>query len=106
MRAGINQPTNQHFTLIFSMLKEVEQDEFEHTNMKRYKGWQTGSGDGSNLTVLQILRADSEYKLLQHLGKLFFWMMMKKTRLTHQMSINVVQGRQRRHLMTIKIHPT
>ena len=35
------------------MLKEVEQDELEHTNMKRYKGWQTGSGDGSNLTVLQ-----------------------------------------------------
>jgi hypothetical protein len=38
--------------------------------MKLYGGWQTGSGDGSNIMVLQILaRADSEYKSVQHLGQ-------------------------------------
>lgn len=66
MSTGL-QPTNQHFILIFSSLKEVEQDEFKLTIMKLYEGWRTGSGEGSNITILQLLaRANSEYKRLQN----------------------------------------
>ncbi len=69
MSAGL-QPTNKHFILIFSSLKEVEQDEFKLTIMKLYEGWHTGSGTGANITVLQLLaRANSEYKRLQILGQ-------------------------------------
>jgi hypothetical protein len=69
MSAGL-QPTNQHFILTFSSLKEVEQDEFKLTIMKLYEGWRTGSGTGANITVLQLLaRANSEYKRLQILGQ-------------------------------------
>jgi hypothetical protein len=69
MSAG-NQPTNQHFILIFSALKEVEQDEFKLIIMKLYEGWRTGQGEGAYITVIQLLAcADSEYKRLQKLGQ-------------------------------------
>jgi hypothetical protein len=56
--------------LIFSALKEVNQDAFKLTIMKLYEGWRTDSGNGSNITALKLLaRADSEYKWLQHLGQ-------------------------------------
>jgi hypothetical protein len=69
MSAGL-QPTNQHYILIFSALKEVDQDEFKLTIMKLYEGCHTGSGEASSITVLQLFtRADSEYKRLHHLGQ-------------------------------------
>jgi hypothetical protein len=69
MSAGI-QPTNQHFILIFSALKEVEQDEFKMIIMKLYEGWRTGQGEGANISIIQLLaKADSEYKRLQMLGQ-------------------------------------
>jgi hypothetical protein len=69
MSAG-NQPTNQHYILIFSALKEVEQDEFKLIIMKLYEGWRTGQGEGADITVLQLLaKADSEYKCLKMLGQ-------------------------------------
>jgi hypothetical protein len=75
MSAGL-QPTNQHFILIFSALKEVEQDEFKLTIMKLYENWRTGQGDGANITVIQLLaRADSEYKCLKMLEQ---WTTKKK----------------------------
>jgi hypothetical protein len=54
MSAG-NQPTNQHFILIFTALKEVEQDEFKLIIMKLHEGWCTSQGEGSNITVIQLL---------------------------------------------------
>jgi hypothetical protein len=75
MSAG-NQPTNQHYILIFSALKEVEQDEFKLIIMKLYEGWRTGQGEGADITVLQLLaKADSEYKCLKMLGQ---WMTKNK----------------------------
>jgi hypothetical protein len=75
MSAG-NQPTNQHYILIFSALKEVEQDEFKLIIMKLYEGWRTGQGEGADITVLQLLaKADSEYKRLKMLGQ---WMTKNK----------------------------
>jgi hypothetical protein len=75
MSAG-NQPTNQHYILIFSALKEVEQDEFKLIIMKLYEGWRTGQGEGADITVLQLLaNADSEYKCLKMLGQ---WTMKNK----------------------------
>jgi hypothetical protein len=69
MSAG-NQPTNQHFILIFSALKDVEQDEFKMIIMKLYEGWRTGKGEGADIMVIQLLaRADSEYKRLKMLGQ-------------------------------------
>jgi hypothetical protein len=69
MSAGI-QPTNQHFILIFSALKEVEQDEFKLIIMKMYEEWRVGKGEGANITVIQLLaKADSEYKRLKMLGQ-------------------------------------
>jgi hypothetical protein len=69
MSAGI-QPTNQHFILIFSALKEVEQDEFKMIIMKLYEGWRTGQSEGANISIIQLLaKADSEYKRLQMLGQ-------------------------------------
>jgi hypothetical protein len=63
-------PTNQHFILIFSALNEVEQDELKLIILKLYEGWRTGQGEGSNITVIQLLaRADSEYKRLKLLGQ-------------------------------------
>jgi hypothetical protein len=54
MSAG-NQPTNQHFILIFTALKKVEQDEFKLIIMKLHEGWCTSQGEGSNITVIQLL---------------------------------------------------
>jgi hypothetical protein len=69
MSAGL-QPTSQHFILIFSALKEVEQDEFKLTIMKLYENWRTGQGDGADFTILKLLaRADSEYKRIKMLGQ-------------------------------------
>jgi hypothetical protein len=57
------QPTKQHFILVFSTLKEVEEAEFNLIIMKLYQEWRSGKGEGSNLTMLQLLaKADSEYK--------------------------------------------
>jgi len=69
MSAGL-QPTNQHYILKFSALKEIDQDEFKLIIMKLYEGWHTGVGEGSSISVLQLLsRVDSEFKCLQHLGQ-------------------------------------
>jgi hypothetical protein len=69
MSAG-NQPTNQHFNLIFSALKEVEQDKFKLVVMKLYEGWRTSQGEGANITVIQLIaRADSKYKHLKMLNQ-------------------------------------
>jgi hypothetical protein len=69
MSAG-HQLTNQHFILIFSALKEVEQDEFKLIIMKMYEEWRIGKGEGANITVIQLLaKADSEYKRLKMLGQ-------------------------------------
>jgi hypothetical protein len=64
------QPTKQHFILVFSALKEVEEAEFNLIIMKLYQEWRTGTSEGSRLTMLQLLaKADSEFKRLQHLGQ-------------------------------------
>ena len=76
MSAG-HQPTNQHFILIFSALKEAEQDEFKLIIMKLYEEWRIGQGEGANITVIQLLaKADSEYKRLKMLGQ---WTTKNKT---------------------------
>ncbi len=55
---------------MFSALKEVEEAEFNLIIMKLYQEWRTGTGEGSRLTMLQLLaKADSEFKRLQHLGQ-------------------------------------
>jgi hypothetical protein len=67
MGAG-QQPMKQHFIFVFSALKEVEEEEFKLIIMKLYQEWRSGTGDGANLTMLQLLaRADSEYKRLHQL---------------------------------------
>jgi hypothetical protein len=64
------QPTKQHFILVFSALKEAEEAEFNLIIMKLYQEWRTGAGEGSRLTMLQLLaKADSEYKRLLQLGQ-------------------------------------
>jgi hypothetical protein len=69
MGAG-QQPTKQHFIFVFSALKEVEEEEFKLIIMKLYQEWRSGTGDGANLTMLQLLaRAGSEYKRLHQLGQ-------------------------------------
>jgi hypothetical protein len=69
MNAG-SPVTNQHFILVFSALKESTEDEFKLTIMRLYESWRTGTGDGANLTIIQLLaRADSEYKRLVQLGQ-------------------------------------
>jgi hypothetical protein len=69
MGAG-QQPTKQHFIFVFSALKEVEEEEFKLIIMKLYQEWRSGTGDGANLTMLQLLaRADFEYKRLHQLGQ-------------------------------------
>jgi hypothetical protein len=63
-------PTKQHFILVFSALKEAEEAEFNLIIMKLYQEWHTGAGEGSCLTMLQLLaKADSEYKCLLQLGQ-------------------------------------
>jgi hypothetical protein len=62
--------TNQHFIIIFSALKESAEDEFKLIIMQLYEGWRKVTGDGANLTILQLLaKADSEYKRLLQLGQ-------------------------------------
>jgi hypothetical protein len=69
MRAG-QQLTKQHFILVFSALKEVEEEEFKMIFMKFYQEWYSGKGDGSKLSMLQVqVKADSEYKRLTQLGQ-------------------------------------
>jgi hypothetical protein len=69
MGAG-QQPTKQHFILVFSALKEAEEAEFNLIIMKLYQEWRSGKGDGAKLTMLQLLaKADSEYKRLVQLGQ-------------------------------------
>ncbi len=64
------QPTKQHFILVFSALKDVEEEEFKLIIMKLYEEWRSGKGDGANLTMLQLLaKADSNYKRLLQLGQ-------------------------------------
>jgi hypothetical protein len=64
------QPSKQHFILVFSALKEAEEAEFNLIIMKLYQEWHTGAGEGSRLTMLQLLaKADSEYKCLLQLGQ-------------------------------------
>jgi hypothetical protein len=64
------QPTKQHFILVFSALKEVDEEEFKLIIMQLYKEWRSGKGDGAKLTMLQLLaKADSEYKRLLQLGQ-------------------------------------
>jgi hypothetical protein len=64
------QPSKQHFILVFSALKEAEESEFNLIIMKLYQEWRTGAGEGSRLTMLQLLaKADSEYKRLLQLGQ-------------------------------------
>jgi hypothetical protein len=54
---------NQHFILIFSALKDAEDEEFKSIIMQIYEGWRTVKGEGSNISIIQILaRVDSEYK--------------------------------------------
>jgi hypothetical protein len=62
--------TNRHYILVFSALKEVEDEEFKSIMMQFYEGWRTGNGEGSNRSTIQLLaRADSEYKQLTVLGQ-------------------------------------
>jgi hypothetical protein len=69
MGAG-QQPTKQHFILVFSALKVVEEDEFKLIIMKLYQEWRSGKGEGATLTLLQLLaRAVSKYKGLSQLGQ-------------------------------------
>jgi len=69
MGAG-QQPTKQHFILVFSALKAVEEDEFKLIIMKLYQEWRSGKSKGATLTLLQLLaRADSKYKRLSQLGQ-------------------------------------
>jgi hypothetical protein len=67
--AGL-EPTKQHFILVFSALKEIEEEEFKLIIMKLYQEWRSGKGDGANISMLQLLAcADSEYKRLLQLGQ-------------------------------------
>ncbi len=69
MNAG-SPVTNQHFILVFSALKESEEDEFKLIIMRLYEGWRTGKSEGADITMLQLLaRADTEYKRLLHLNQ-------------------------------------
>jgi hypothetical protein len=54
MGAG-QQPTKQHFILVFSTLKAVEEDEFKLIIMNLYQEWRSGKGEGATLTILQLL---------------------------------------------------
>jgi hypothetical protein len=38
------QPTKQHFILVFSALKEAEETEFNLIIMQMYKEWRSGKG--------------------------------------------------------------
>jgi hypothetical protein len=71
------QPTKQHFILIFSALKEAEKEEFNLIVMQLYKEWRSGKGEGAKLTMLQLLtKVNSEYKCLLQLGQ---WTTKNKT---------------------------
>ncbi len=62
--------TNQHCILVFLALKEAEDEEFRSIIMRLYKGWRTGNGEGSNMSIIQLLaHADSEYKRLTVIGQ-------------------------------------
>jgi len=62
--------TNQHYILIFSSLKETNDEEFKSIIMQLYEGWRTGKGDGANISIMQLLAwADSEFKHLTVLGQ-------------------------------------
>ena len=62
--------TNQHYILIFSSLKETDDEEFKSIIMQLYEGWRTGKGDGANISIMQLLAwADSEFKRLTVLGQ-------------------------------------
>jgi hypothetical protein len=47
--------TNQHYILIFSSLKETNDEEFKSIIMQLYEGWRTGKGDGANISIMQLL---------------------------------------------------
>jgi hypothetical protein len=69
--------TNQHFILVFSALKESEEDEFKLIIMQLYEGWRTGKSEGADISMLQLLaRANTEYKRLLHLNQ---WNTKNKT---------------------------
>ncbi len=68
MGAG-QQPTKQHFILVFSALKSVDKEEFKLIIMKLSQEWRSGVRQGARLTMLQLIaQADSEYKRLTQLG--------------------------------------
>jgi hypothetical protein len=53
------------------------EDEFKLAMMQLYEGWQTGKGEGVNITIIQSLaRADSKYK---HLTQLKQWTTKQKS---------------------------
>jgi len=69
--------TNQHYILIFSLLKETDDEVFKSIIMRLYEGWRTGKGDGANISTMQLLaEVDSELKRLTVLGQ---WKTKAKT---------------------------